>query len=420
MYQYTKTAIQLLGTGLFAVVAVSLLAVVINLNMDSVKAQEPQNNPPISNQVLTALGLSASDIQAASGPTNLEIVKQSNVTTVTSGGMVTFTMTMTNHGGNPISYTHFSELYPAELQNVDFSFSKSAVQFDSTTDKHWLIYDPILVGETVSVTVTGVLTSAGDVMVTNTAVVTPIGPYADTQPNNNTAQAQVSIVGYNPLQAIYLPLIFKSPQPTIALAYHENFNSGKPWAEYDDDNCKWYHNNSQFRVEVLKDNKKCLPPAKNENKPELPYRSYGEFEVTAYQDGDPKYINNSGAYGLFINGNGGGTQYIFKVWPNIEGCGTGSTGGKWELLRNLKNNLKLLDSKACDHTIKRGYGSDYANVLRIAHTSSGQLTVYINNIKVGGASDNTLTFTPTGLYAETKGDKPIRIKFDDFKVYKYF
>ena len=67
---------------------------------------------------------------------------------------------------------------------------------------------------------------------------------------------------------------------SIELAYHENFNSGDPWFEFNFNGCSTNNTNSQYWVD-LDNNKTCLPPAQNEDKPESPYRTYGEFEVEA-------------------------------------------------------------------------------------------------------------------------------------------
>ena len=418
MSQQAKTNIQILSLLLIAAIGPILLAVVINLPNHTVKAQEPQNTPgySISEETLTLLGLSVSDIQAASGPTDLEIVKRANVSTVTSGSNVTFTMTITNHGNNPISYTMFSDLYPAQMQNVAFAFSKNAIRFDSSTDRYWLIYEPILVNEALFVTATGFLTSGPHITVTNTAVVTPVGPYGDTNTANNTAEVQVGIVGYNPLKAIYLPIIHKSPQPTLSLAYYEPFSTDNAWFEFSNNGCITSNSSGQYWVDLNSGDRTCFPPARDENKPERPYRTYGEFEVAAYQSGE--YTAN-GSYGIFINGQGGDNYYLFRVWPN-NGC---SSGGDWELIRERSGNTTVLRSGNCSSVIKRGYGAGSTNILRIAHNSSLELAVYVNGVQLTTfteSSSSHLTGIATGVYVRSTNSSKVRMKFDDFRVYKYF
>lgn len=209
---------------------------------------------------------------------------------------------------------------------------------------------------------------------------------------------------------LYFPIVYKNPTPTpppIVLVYEENFNSGEPWIEFDSGGCDAYHSNAQYWVELTEDNN-CWPPADSDAN-----RTEGEFQVDAYQSGDSGKRGNA-AYGLFINGAGGDYNYLFRIWPN-NSC---SSGGDWELLRTSGGNTSTVAQGDCNTAIKRGFGSDYTNTLKITHNSN-VISVYVNGTLLRSYTDSApLTGTATGIYLKST-DTPILIKYDNFKVYRY-
>jgi hypothetical protein len=198
------------------------------------------------------------------------------------------------------------------------------------------------------------------------------------------------------------------------LAYHEPFKSDE-WIEFDVNGCRAENTSGQYWITLDSDSddNECLPPARNESKPERPFRTYGEFEVTAYDSGEEQ---SNASYGIFINGRGANNYYLFRIWPN-NSC---SSGGNWELIRNYDGDEDTLRSGSCESAIRRGYGGGNTNVLKIRHSSDRVLKVYINGKEVGSYLDNSsrhLDDEATGVYAR-RDNRRIRIKFDDFKVYR--
>jgi hypothetical protein len=147
----------------------------------------------------------------------------------------------------------------------------------------------------------------------------------------------------------------------VTLAYHENFNDDKVWSEFSNNGCRTDVTSGIYQVDVDSKDRECLAVAdNNDSKPEKPFRTYGEFEVTGYISGENKDSNH--AYGIWLNGKGGDTQYVFRIYPNVEGC---SNGGKWELKRRKSGaGDVLLASSNCDTRIKRGYGGDYKQTIQ--------------------------------------------------------
>ena len=266
---------------------------------------------------------------------------------------------------------------------------------------------------TVHVTVTGILTSATSVTVTNQATVSAF-ELGETTSTNNSSSVQVGIVSGQVMSStIYLPIVIKSTKTTV-LAYNENFDSGEPWIEFNVNGCNARNQNGQYWIELDSTDRTCLPPAQNENKPESPYRTYGEFQVDVYHsEGE-----SEAWYGLFINGAGGSDYYLFRVQPNEGNC---SSGGDWELIRRKDNNQTLLASGACHPSIKRGYDNTSANTLKISHENDRNLSVFVNGTLLGVVQEDTvnhLTDTGTGLFSESRNVKVI-MKFDNFKVFKF-
>jgi hypothetical protein len=131
--------------------------------------------------------------------------------------------------------------------------------------------------------------------------------------------------------------------------------------------------------------------------------------VKAYHSGD---LSNA-AYGIFINGEGGNNYYLFRIWPNDD-C---STGGDWQLIRREDGKNNTIRRGYCEPAIKQGGN---LNILKIGHKSNGTLTLYVNNEEIGSYVDsNDLDDgKATGVYVRSD-DEDVRIKFDDFKVYKF-
>jgi len=350
---------------------------------------------------------------AAQTPLNVDLAvnKTANVSTIASGGYVTYIITIDNNGADDADVVLFRDNYPTgQMLNVSFDFSQPATS-DGHIPPEWWFDDPILAGDGAVVTVTGQLVAIPGTVIVNTAEATAFG---ETNSADNTDEASVTISGGSG-SIIYLPVIHRNPLPAKILVYYEDFNSGEPWFEFDNNGCNAYHSNDQYWVD-LDNGKECLPPARNENNPQQPYRTYGEFEVTAYVSGE--YLEDDHWYGIFINGAGGDDYYRFRIKPNEGDC---SSGGDWELMRRKNNSNKTLASRSCDANIRRGYGSGAANKLAIRHTYNHQLLVYINDVLVQTVtliSEDRLSGTATGVYISTiDSNRNMRTKFDDFRVY---
>lgn len=402
MYSMIKEKVQILVPLLLAMIFLSSVFSLFPISTYPPPAAAQEPDPPISLETLEAFGLTLPPIQVASGPFDLDITKKALSTSVESGDRITFTITITNRE-NPVEYVFFYDDIPTQMQDVAYDFSRSAIS-DGLVIPTWL-FPEIGSDETVYITITGILTSAPDITVTNIARVNAWNATEETNTKNNTGEAAVRITGYNPLRYFYLPIIFKFPPPPTVLVYYEDFNSGEPWAEFDSDGCKTETRDGRFWVDVDRQDRSCLPPANDDS-----YRTYGEFEVVAYHS---EGLSDA-AYGIFINGQGGNNYYLFRIWPN-NGC---SSGGDWELIRRRNGNNNTILSGDCASAINRG-GSQ--NTLKIAHKSDRTLSVYVNDTLLDTypeSSSNHLTGEATGVYVRS-GDEDVRIKFDDFKVYRF-
>ncbi|OQY45541.1 MAG: hypothetical protein B6242_10115 [Anaerolineaceae bacterium 4572_78] len=119
-------------------------------------------------------------------PFDLTIIQQTNVTTVTSGEIVTFTHTISNLGPYPAYYVFFENEPPPELHNISYDF-----EMDVLTDggnnpdkKVWLLYDPVVVNKPLHITVTGELTTPRNVTVINTSKIHAFGMDAESNAKN--------------------------------------------------------------------------------------------------------------------------------------------------------------------------------------------------------------------------------------------
>ncbi len=381
-------------------------------------AQEPTNDDgsifSFSDETLRALGIDPALVQASNNlPYDLEIIKTAADTEVDSGDLAIFDIIITNKGPNPVSYALFYDNYPAQMTSVSYSFSVSNAVSNGLAKPTWLIPGPINAGKSVSVTVSGIVNSATNTTVPNTATIDAYNSTQETNKNNNSSTANISIKGAGGAATIYLPFVAKAPP--IVLAYFEDFNSGNPWVEFNSGGCKTDNISGQYWVDLEPTDRECLPPAKDVNKPESPYRTYGEFEVAAYHSEG----QSNAAFGLFINGQGGSNYYLFRIYPN-NNC---TTGGGWVLRRRKSGSESVIagDRNACHSAIKRGLGIGATNVLKITHTTDRKISVFANGTLLGSATEtvsNHLTGTGTGVYVRS-ADKNIRVKFDNFKVFRF-
>lgn len=404
MYSKMKTKVQILALLLLAIIFLSAVFLLFPISTYPPPAAAQEPDPPVSLETLEAFGLTLPPIQAASGPFDLGVTKTAMPTSVDSGDQITYTIRITNSNLNPAEYVFFYDDIPAQMEDVAYQFSRPAIS-NGLVIPTWLFTEPIGTEETVYITITGILTSAPDVTVVNTAIVTGFFVVDEQDGGNNRATASVDIEGSSPFQYLYLPIISKFPPPPTVLVYHEDFNSGEPWAEFDSNGCKTETRDGKFWVDVDRGDRTCLPPANDDS-----YRTYGEFEVLAYHS---EGLSNA-AYGIFINGQGGDNYYLFRIWPN-NGC---SSGGDWELIRRRNGNNNTIRSGDCASAINRGGAT---NLLKIAHESNRTLSVYVNDTLLDTypeSSSNHLTGEATGVYVRS-ANEDVRIKFDDFKVYRF-
>jgi uncharacterized repeat protein (TIGR01451 family) len=417
MHQRTKPIVQISFTLMLTTIVLLLSGIIIDINrpLPLASAQEPPDDPQpsllVNEETLAAFGLSAEDLLQVSTSliADLKITKYTNVFSVTSGTPVTFTISITNYGPNLASGAIFKDEFPPEMRNVEYIFSTEAISNNESIPS-WLFTDPIPVNSTVVVTITGVLTSASNVTVKNTATITFFNPTAELAPGDNRSEVSINITGYNPSQpgsskVYYLPIIFKSPP--VVVVYSDNFsNSGSGWYKgySDDDHCYSYYESGRYRINLDKSSRSCWRPA-----PAAANRVYGSFQVDAYHSEG----NSNASFGIYSNGQGGNVYYLFRIWPN-NSC---SSGGGWELLRN--GSRKLGNSGACHSAIHQGYGyaSGATNTLKITHTKDGKISVYANGTLLGTYPDSAqLTGNGTGVYAYSSNVN-IVIKFDNFKVF---
>ena len=362
------------------------------------------------------------ELQAAAVSYNVGISKVANPSEVVSGQPGSFKVSIVNNGGTSARYILFQDEIPFEMTQVSYTFSKgNPVKYTDGGVTTWM-FDTIAAGDTIEVTVSGRFdTSFRFRTVLNIAKIMPLLAVGD---SSQLKAAQASITVINPAGAgltIYLPFVRRDPTPTptptppVTLAYHETFNDeDDAWDEFGSSGDDWYTENrdDQYWVRVEND-KLALPPAKNESRPERPYRRYGEFEVTGYHsEGE-----SNASLGIFFNGAGARNYYYFRIYPN-NSC---SSGGDWQLVRRRDDNETTLKSGSCSPTIRRGYAFASRNTIRAAHNANRLLSVYINGTLVGTyqeSSSQELTGEATGIYVRASSVDMLA-KFDDFKVYKY-
>lgn len=203
---------------------------------------------------------------------------------------------------------------------------------------------------------------------------------------------------------IYLPIVHKNPTPVPPLFYDDFSNPNTKWFTGPQGNCYFSYINGRYKVELKASNLECwgAGPAKTQVK-------YGLFETLAFSDN-----NSNTAYGFYLNGKGGGEQYLFMVKPNDSGCSNDK--GKYEFYRTQSGN-RVKKLEGCNTAVKRGSGSGASNLLQVRHTSNGILSIYVNGTLLGTYTDSKqLTGTGTGTYSRSGSGQNV-VRYEYFAIY---
>jgi len=394
---------------------IALPAMVFSTQTDDVAAQEPAGRPTpvvtINAEMLEVFGLSSNSIVAAAGPFDLEVNKTANVGTITSGGNVTYTITVKNNGPNAAPVV-FQEHYPSQMSNISYTLSVPATPNLSTPPTMWLFNNNLLSGETAFITITGKLQGEIGTIAKNTAEV--IAFDGETNTGNNSDEVNVTITGGGSGSTIlYLPIIAKAP-PRILIVSDNFSSSSSGWTSADDSNCERGYSDNQYRMKANND-KTCFTPAPSKINNITAEYAYAEYQVSAQvSSGSGNFY-----YGLYMNGAGDGNNYQFRIKPDSN-CG-------WTLIRR-----KTTGSTTTNTTLGSGScsssgintNSPWNNTFAIRHDKNGLISLFINDKANNNTNPvftindgNQLTGWGVGLFVDADDTKDITVRFDNFEVY---
>jgi hypothetical protein len=202
----------------------------------------------------------------------------------------------------------------------------------------------------------------------------------------------------------YLPLVQKFPTPTPPpYIFFDNFSDDDSgWAVYSSNDCEVGYSSGEYRLYVEDDSDsddQCFGAG-----PEETEHRYGTFEVQARRnDGSDHY-----RYGIYINGKGGGEYYLFWIEHDGSNC-------SYALIRRASGSDSTKRSGDCDAYTN---GNANPNLLKIKHTSTKVLTIYLNNTQLATYTDDShLTGEGTGVYVrELDNNDDLTVRFDNFGI----
>lgn len=140
-------------------------------------------DPDLSNNSYTNVTEIASEAYA-----DISVTKSGQPATVTPGGILTYTITVTNHGPDDAENVFLYDEVPPELMGVQFSLDGGA------TWNLWnnpLILGSIPSGQSITIQIRGIVTSAACGSIFNTAVVK--SDTRDQEPSNNTSSVNTPV-----------------------------------------------------------------------------------------------------------------------------------------------------------------------------------------------------------------------------------
>lgn len=124
-------------------------------------------------------------------PTDLAITKTANKTTVAPGSAIIYTITVKNNGPNPVNSAIVSDVVPPTIGNPTFTTNTGS--YDSSTGS-WTGLN-LTAGQSVTLTLSGIVSSTATGTLTNTATVTATAGITDTVSTNNSSTATTTITG---------------------------------------------------------------------------------------------------------------------------------------------------------------------------------------------------------------------------------
>lgn len=227
---------------------------------------------------------------------------------------------------------------------------------------------------------------------------------------------------------IYLPIVY-SPPPQPIVHYFDKFDGKKRWPrETDLINAKCLSDYREKRyVTGAKPGKNCFYEA-----PRAAERRLGIFEVKAWQIDNPYpfsvfSLSSSSEvkgneveiqrskefrYGIYINADDDrDNYYLFQVEYDSNKC-------KWKLTRREDSDSDTVTDGDC-RSASKGYKGH--NIIKIDHTSTGRIKVYMNDNLLGSyVDDDPLTDDELGLYIKNESDNRAAVViFDNFQVYHW-
>jgi uncharacterized repeat protein (TIGR01451 family) len=413
----TKTNLQILFVLFIVAVLLVCLSFMTATDLQPVIAQEPPINATsvletFSREDLAAFGLSLEEIQAASGNFDVRVSVRASTSSVSSGGLVTFTTTITNGGPDLAQYLLFSQNLPAGITPANptpvFGPGVTAIS-NGANPPTWLLTNPIITTSPVTISVSGRINSVCSTIATYSASVFPFETTADSILSNNQQSAPVNVI--TGITCLYLPIIRKDPTPTPnPIAFYDDFST-QQWTTADDDDCERSYASGEYQIKAKKEgdenDNNCFSNAPTGTSLGNPSQTYGTFRVKARRESG----TNNFTVAIYANGAGGETYYALEVNPGDD-C-------SWRLIRREEDendgDADVKRSGSCDAAIRRN--SEW-NTLELRHASNGDISVFVNGTQLGSTYNDgsQLGGTGTGVYARTNNNDSVTVRFDDFTV----
>lgn len=231
------------------------------------------------------------------------------------------------------------------------------------------------------------------------------------------------------------PEFTNTPTPPSADYFHDFDEDDQEWVEYETDECEInYTSDDTLRVRARVDGND-FPTDSNfvEGCYAFPggdadvgdeYR-WGRFEVTAWGEGTDRY-----SYGIYINGRGGGEQYIFRIFPNPGDSCSNPESGLLQFIRNEDGEEPTFGSTSNDEPffcfpgINVGDGSGNANTFMIEHDEAGRFNFFINGTQLVLPDTDDYLYIDSdpldgrgiGVFMQSSDDAANTVYFDDFIV----
>jgi uncharacterized repeat protein (TIGR01451 family) len=368
---------------LLNIIPLTLSQVPTHTDRITITLQSPQQN----GDSLVLVGLNVS-YPCSGGSADLEITKTVEITALNESELITYTVTVTNHGPSHATGVSVTDQLPGGLIYGGYTATRGI--FTRATGL-WKVGDLENMG-TASLIITATTNKCSGSSIVNTAVVTAA---IDSNPDNNKATASVNsaVAAY----CIYLPIICKAPPPPCYTETFTDSHSPLHWDIKPGPPTLLQYLDGTYHIRTIN-----TPGVHWARSPLGPYRSYSVQVEAGWVNTN---TNIAREYGIVFDLSNNLTMYRFNINTKNSTYVLGRLQGTWTTLVSGSSSI-----------ISTG---TYTNTLKVERKGNN-IDMYINGQFVASYTENNPLPQPAFIGVNiVRSSVDGEAYFDNFTICSY-